>query len=351
MPKGVGVNMSNNIPVVILGATGAVGQRFVSLLATHSWFEIVGLMASEKSAGRLYRDVVEWKISSSIPENLANTKIKLCDPKQTKAKIAFSGLDSSVAGEIEEKFARAGFVVISNSKNHRMDSDVPLLIPEVNPEQLELIEEQRKRWNSSGFIVTNPNCTAVGLTMVLKPLHDAFKIKSVIVTTMQALSGAGYPGVASLDIADNIIPFIEDEEEKVETEPLKILNADFNISASCNRVAVRDGHTESVTIEFEKRPTVPEVVQVLTNFKSVPQELNLPSAPSQPIVVRMEPDRPQPNLDRMEEDGMSVIVGRVRQSKIFDISLTLLVHNTIRGAAGAAILNAELLKERGFLNG
>lgn len=342
--------MSQKIPVVILGATGAVGQRFVSLLSDHPWFEIVDLMASEKSAGLSYSQAVNWKISADIPALAAALKIKVCDPKQTIAKIAFSGLDSGVAGEIEEEFARAGLVVISNSKNHRLDADVPLLIPEVNSEHLSLIDKQKARWGSSGFIVTNPNCTTVGLAMVLKPLHDAFKIKNVVVTTMQALSGAGYPGVPSLDVIDNIIPYIGDEEEKVETEPLKILSANFNISASCNRVGVRDGHTEAVTIEFETKPTVEQVTEILTNFSSVPQELNLPSAPRHPIVVRTEADRPQTNLDRMEGNGMSVVVGRIRTSRVFDISLTLLVHNTIRGAAGAAILNAELLKERNLLN-
>jgi aspartate-semialdehyde dehydrogenase len=342
--------MIKKIPVTILGATGAVGQRFVSLLANHPWFEIVDLMASEKSAGLIYNQAVNWKISADIPNDLGEIKIKPCDPKKTDAKIAFSGLDSSVAGEIEEEFAKAGLVVISNSKNHRLDQDVPLLIPEVNPEHLELITKQKNRWNSQGFIVTNPNCTTVGLTMVLKPLHDAFKIKNVIVTTMQALSGAGYPGVPSLDIIDNVIPFIGDEEEKVETEPLKILGADFAISASCNRVAVRDGHTETVTIEFETKPTVAQVTEVLKNFQALPQQLNLPSAPRPPIVVRTESDRPQPNLDRMTGNGMSVVVGRIRPAKVFDISLTLLVHNTIRGAAGAAILNAELLKEKGLLH-
>ncbi len=339
----------NRVKVGILGATGAVGQRFVQLLADHPWFEIKHFCASEKSAGKLYKDVVNWKVSASIPEQFANLKVELCKPP-LDAKIVFSALDSSIAGEIEEDFAKAGYIVVSNSKNHRMDSDVPLLIPEINPDHLSLIDDQKKRWGSDGFIVTNPNCTTVGLTMVLKPLHDAFGIKEVVVTTMQALSGAGYPGVASLDALDNVIPFISDEEEKVETEPLKILgDSSIKISAHCNRVSVRDGHLETVTLSFAKKPKVEEVIKVLEDFKGLPQDLNLPSAPKQPIVYLSNADRPQPVLDRDTGKGMSVVVGRVRKSNVMDIRLTLLVHNTIRGAAGAAILNAELLKAKEYI--
>ncbi len=347
----------SKIKVGILGATGNVGQRFVQLLSDHPWFEIANLCASEKSAGKLYKEVVSWKVSASIPKEVENLVVGLCEPN-IDAKIVFSGLDSSVAGEIEEKFAKAGYVVISNSKNHRMDIDVPLLIPEVNPDHLALVEQQKKRFGSGGFIVTNPNCTTVGLTMVLKPLHDAFVIKQAVVTTMQALSGAGYPGVPSLDTIDNVVPYIGDEEDKVETEPLKLLgtlsgievkDAAIKIDAHCNRVSVRDGHLETVTLEFEKKPSVDEVIKVLENFTSVPQELKLPSAPTHPIVYRSEVDRPQPSLDRDTNSGMSVTVGRVRESRVMHIRLTLLVHNTIRGAAGAAILNAELLKAKGLI--
>lgn len=345
------------INVGILGATGAVGQRFVELLATHPWFNVTHLCASEKSNGKKYKDIVNWKISSDIPANLANLTVNLCEPN-IGAKVIFSALESTVAGEIEENFAKKGYVVISNSKNHRMVNDVPLLIPEVNPQHLALIEEQKKRLKSKGFIITNPNCTTVGLAMVLKPLNDLYGIKQVIVTSMQALSGAGYPGVPSLDILDNVIPYISGEEEKMEIEPLKLLgkvskkgiiNAKISISAQCNRVAVREGHLESVTISFKKKPTLQEVITALKNFTSVPQKLKLPSAPKHPIIVRNEENRPQPVIDRNEGKGMSVVVGRVNKSEVFDIKLTLLVHNTIRGAAGAAILNAELLKVREFI--
>ncbi|MDP2671675.1 MAG: aspartate-semialdehyde dehydrogenase [bacterium] len=347
----------SKIKVGILGATGNVGQRFVQLLSDHPWFEIANLCASEKSAGKPYKEVVNWKVSASIPKKAENLVVGLCEPK-IDAKIVFSGLDSSVAGEIEERFAKAGYVVISNSKNHRMDPDVPLLIPEVNPDHLALVEQQKKRFGSGGFIVTNPNCTTVGLTMVLKPLHDAFVIKQAVVTTMQALSGAGYPGVPSLDTIDNVVPYIGDEEDKVETEPLKLLgkfseskviDASIKIDAHCNRVSVRDGHLETITLGFEKKPSIEEVIKVLEKFTALPQELKLPSAPKQPIVYRSENDRPQPSLDRDINNGMSVTVGRVRESKTMHIKLTLLVHNTIRGAAGAAILNAELLKAKGLI--
>ncbi len=342
-------------PVSILGATGAVGQRFVQLLADHPWFEIKHLCASANSAGKAYRDAVDWKVSASVPKSIADLVVENCEPK-VDTRIAFSALDSSVAGGIEEEFAQAGYIVISNSKNHRMDPDVPLLIPEINPDHLNLIKEQKGRFkNSKGYIVTNPNCSTIGLSMVLKPLDDAFGVKQALITTMQALSGAGYPGVASLDALDNVVPFIGDEEEKMETEPLKILgkivkgkiiSPNIKISASCNRVSVRDGHLESVELSFYESATPTQVAKVLAEFVGEPQRLNLPSAPAHPIIVRNEPDRPQPILDRDINKGMSVSVGRVRESNVLDIKLTLLVHNTIRGAAGAAILNAELMKAK-----
>ncbi|MDP3988011.1 MAG: aspartate-semialdehyde dehydrogenase [Candidatus Levybacteria bacterium] len=345
------------IKVGILGATGAVGQRFVQLLENHPWFEAYALCASEKNAGKKYREAVNWKFPTDIPENLKNLKIQLCEPK-LDTKVVFSALDSGVAGEIEEKFAKKGYVVISNSANHRMEEDVPLMIPEVNPDHLELIRHQQKRWKSKGFIVTNPNCTTTGLVMVLKPLHEAFGIESVIVTSMQALSGAGYPGVPSMDILDNVIPYIKNEEEKMEEEPGKLLgflkngeveNARIKISAQCNRVSVRDGHLETVTIKFHKKPSLEQLIKVLQNFKSDPQKLNLPSAPKNPIIYREEPDRPQPILDRETQKGMTVTVGKIQKSNVLDYKLTLLVHNTIRGAAGGAILNAELLKAKGYI--
>ncbi len=346
------------IKVGILGSTGAVGQRFVQLLENHPWFEVIAVCASERSSGKTYKEAANWKISSKIPSKIANLKVRSCEPN-FGAQLVFSGLDSSVAGEIEDNFANQGYIVVSNSKNHRMEKDVPLLIPEVNPDHLALIKLQQKRRQSKGFIVTNPNCTTVGLAMVLKPLHDAFTIKSIAVTSMQALSGAGYPGVSSLDALDNVIPFIGGEEEKVETEPLKLLGtvkngqvifAPLKISASCNRVSVRDGHMESVELIFSKKPEISQVIKVLSQFKGVPQKFELPSAPPAPIVVTEDETRPQPVLDRDIENGMSVVVGRIRKSNVSDLKLTLLVHNTIRGAAGAAILNAELLQAKGFLN-
>lgn len=346
------------ISVGILGATGNVGQRFVQLLAGHPWFVVENVCASEKSVGKLYKNACEWRVSNSIPDSIANLKVEPCN-SSISSRILFSALDSSIAGEIEEDLAKKGYIIISNSKNHRMDLDVPLLIPEINPKHLSLIKNQQKRLGeNSGFIVTNPNCSTVGLAMVLKPLQDSFGLKKVAVTTMQALSGAGFPGVASLDALDNVVPYIGDEEEKVETEPLKILGeanlgkiqfADFKISAQCNRVSVRDGHLESVEIEFNKKPTIEQVIKVLREFKGEPQQLNLPFAPKFPIIVRDENNRPQPILDRDTDNGMAVTVGRVRESSVFDIKLSLLVHNTIRGAAGAAILNAELMKAKNII--
>lgn len=345
------------INIAILGATGNVGQRFVQLLHNHPWFNICEVCASEKNVGKKYKDVVNWKVSDSIPLNVQDYEIKSCTDT-FDSQVMFSALDSSVAGEIEEEFAKSGHIVISNAKNHRMVPDVPLLIPEVNPEHLSLIEYQKKRLKSTGFIVTNPNCTTVGLTLALKPLLDSFGISQVIVSSFQALSGAGYPGVPSLDALDNVIPYIEGEEEKLETEPLKLLSTVKNhklvvpkvlISAHCNRVMTRDGHLENVTVELQNNPTVEQIIATFTEFKGVPQYLHLPSAPKRPIIYRPENDRPQPYLDRNVENGMAVTIGRIRSSNIFSIKFTLLVHNTLRGAAGAAVLNAELLKVKGLL--
>lgn len=342
------------IKVAVLGATGAVGQRFVQLLENHPWFEVTALCASEKSAGKTYEEAVNWKVSSTIPSYARSLKVRLCKPN-TGAKIAFSGLDFSVAGKIEENFANAGYCVVSNSKNHRMDSDVPLIVPEVNSDHLALIKHQKSYKKKGGFIVTNPNCTTIGLAMALAPLYKNFGIQKVAVTSMQALSGAGYPGVPSSDINDNIIPYIENEEEKVEIETKKLLGTLSNgqvefsplkISASCNRVAVSDGHTESVEVELTKNVSLDEIVSVLKSFKGLPQKLKLPSAPKHPIIYHHQENRPQPALDRNLENSMAVSVGRVRKSEVFDVKFTLLVHNTIRGAAGAAILNAELLKAK-----
>ena len=345
------------IPVGILGATGNVGQRFVQLLVNHPWFEIRYLCASEKSAGKKYKDVVHWNVSDTIPESIADMEIKVCEPNLS-VPLVFSALDANVAGDIEETFAKKGYAVISNASNHRMDKDVPMIVPEVNPEHLSLIKRQQKRFKSKGFIVVKPNCTTTGLVMALKPLHDKFRIKKVFVVSMQAVSGAGYPGVPSLDILDNVVPYIKGEEKKMEEETLKILGNVINdeikyekiaIAAHCNRVPVRDGHLESVTIEFVKKPSTSDVIKALQDFRGLPQKLNLPSAPKAPVVYREEQDRPQPILDRDTGNGMVVTVGRVRKANVFDINITLLVHNTIRGAAGGAVLSAELLKAKGYL--
>jgi aspartate-semialdehyde dehydrogenase len=345
------------VPVGILGATGAVGQRFVQLLADHPWFEVVDLAASDRSAGKPYREACTWRLAGTPPEAIGAMRVATCEGP-FKAKVLFSGLDSSVAGEVEATLADQGYAVITNARNHRMDPDVPLLIPEVNPDHLDALAVQRKRARA-GYIVTNPNCSVVGLAMALAPLHRAFGVREVAVATLQALSGAGYPGVASLDVADNIVPYIGGgEEEKIETEPRRILGrfdgktfvpAGFPISASVHRVAVSDGHTMAVFLRLERKASAADAARALAEFRGEPQERRLPTAPRQPIHVLEAPDRPQPRLDRDREGGMAVSVGRVREDKTFDLKLEALVHNTIRGAAGAAILNAELLKARDLL--
>lgn len=345
--------------VGILGATGSVGQRFIQMLDMHPWFSITTLIASHKSMGKTYEEAVSWKQSTPIPPQIRSVKIRSCDDTDIPCDFVFSGLDSSVAGPVEEEFAKKGYPVISNSKNHRMDPDVPLLIPEINPEHLQLISVQkRKRGYSSGFIVTNPNCSVIGLTLALKPIQQAYGLTKIQVTTMQALSGAGFPGVASMDILDNVIPYIPDEEEKIETEPQKILGtyeagrispAKITISAQANRVAVTDGHTEAVSIKVQKKTSIDKLKKLLSSYKSIPQTLSLPSAPQNPLVVYEEINRPQPRLDRDRGKGMAVSIGRIRPCSILDYKFIVLSHNTIRGAAGAAILNAELLINKNFI--
>jgi aspartate-semialdehyde dehydrogenase len=345
------------IPVGILGATGAVGQRFIQLLAEHPWFEVAEVAASDRSAGKTYRDACTWRLPGGPPTRVADLTVGSIDGP-FRSKLLFSGLDSSVAGEAETSLAGRGHAVVSNSRNHRMDPDVPLLVPEVNPSHLDALAGQRRR-TGGGYVVTNPNCSVVGLAMALAPLHAAFGLETVAVVTLQALSGAGYPGVASLDVADNIIPFIGGgEEEKIESEPQKILgrfenggfvHASFPISASVHRVAVADGHSMTVFVRPSRKATVADAVKALESFRGEPQERELPTAPRQPIHVLPAPDRPQPRLDRDREGGMAVSVGRVREDRLFGLKLQALVHNTIRGAAGAAILNAELLQARGLL--
>lgn len=348
------------LKVGILGATGMVGQRFVQLLEGHPWFEVTALAASERSAGKPYREVCNWIVSADMPEAARNVEVKLCEPG-LDCELVFSALPSGTARAIEEAFAQAGYAVSSNSADHRMDEDIPLLIPEVNPEHIEIIPRQReKRGWESGFIVTNPNCSTIHMVLALKPLQEKFGLERVLVTTLQAVSGAGYPGVPSLAIVDNVIPYIGREEEKMQTEPLKLLGrlgeegfelADFALSAHCNRVGSLDGHLECVSVGFTEVPTLAELTAAFAEFRAEPQELALPSAPKQPIVVRTEPDRPQPRRDRDAQAGMASVVGRIRECNVLDYKFVVLGHNTIRGAAGCAILNAELLVAKGYLGG
>jgi len=340
----------------VLGATGMVGQRFVHMLANHPWFELADLAASERSSGRKYADVVKWHLDSPIPEAARNLVVKDLVPN-LDCDFVFSALDSSVAGQAEEEFARAGYPVLSNSKNHRMDPDVPLLIPEVNAAHLDAIPMQRKlRGYDTGFIVTNPNCSTAGLVLVLKPLADAFGLEKIFVVTLQAVSGAGYPGVPSMDIHANVVPFISGEEEKME-EPQKLLgrwdgvrfvDAGLGLSAHCNRVPVLDGHLECVSLSLKKIASLQEVREALRNFEVSAELASLPSAVRNPVLVLDEENRPQPRRDVNAGNGMAAVVGRVRECPLLDVKLTLLSHNLVRGAAGAALLNAELLAARGF---
>lgn len=351
----------DKINVGILGATGAVGQRFVQLLADHPWFQIAALAASERSAGKPYAEAVHWTLNTPIPESLREEVLLLGTPDalRDRCQIVFSALPASTARDVEPQFAAAGMPVFSNASAFRMESDVPLVIPEVNPEHLGLVHLQREQRGWPGFIITNPNCSTIHLVCALKPLHDAFGLEQVVVTTLQAISGAGYPGVASLDITDNIIPYIGREEEKIESEPLKLLGrlvqqqvqpADITISAAVHRVPVLDGHTEAVAVKLRARASLEDVKTALAEFRGIPQHLHLPTAPDPAIIVRTEPDRPQPRLDRDAGGGMATTVGRVRPDPILDYKFVLLGHNTIRGAAGASILNAELALALGYLD-
>ena len=346
--------------VAILGVTGAVGQRFVQLLRDHPWFELEVVAASERSAGKKYRDACSWIMESDLPPDIGEMEVVNADVKSVakagNVDLVFSSLPGDIAGQVEEEFA-AKYPVFSKASAHRLEKDVPLLIPEVNPDHAALIPIQRRRRGWNGFLSTDPNCSTIQLAMTLKPLMT-FGLSKVVVSTMQALSGAGYPGVASLDIIDNVIPFISGEEEKMESESLKILgvfdgkevqNARIAVSASCNRVNVRDGHLESVFVELESESSIEEVEEAFRKFKGEPQELKLPSAPEKPIIVRKEVNRPQPRYDRNEGKGMSVVVGRIRRDSVMTVKYVCLGHNTVRGAAGAAILSAELITAKGLI--
>lgn len=355
------MHTQSRIPVAVLGATGMVGQRFIELLQGHPWFELVALAASEQHGGRSYAEVARWRLpGGEMPASAANLPVVACRPEALAGvKIVFSALPGEVAGEIEEKCARSGMAVFSNAKNYRMAADVPLLIPEVNAGHAAAIALQRKLRDWAGCIVTNANCSATPLVMALKPLQEAFGVRKVMVTTLQAISGAGYPGLPSYDILDNAIPYIGGEEEKVENETLKMLgrweegtgfiNAPMVVSAQCNRVATREGHLECASIELEGDVEAEEILAAWQSFAPEPQRLRLPSAPERALIYRGEPDRPQTLRDRDAGRGMTVSLGRLRRCPILSYKFVMLGHNTIRGAAGGSILNAELCVSKGLI--
>jgi len=345
------------IPVGILGATGVVGQRFIQMLENHPWFEAAWLAASDRSEGKVYAEVARWRLKTPIPAAVAKMRVSPATPDGAP-KVIFAALDSAIAAELEPRFADAGCAVVSNSSALRMNEDVPLVIPEVNAGHIKLINVQSWRKKNGGYVVTNPNCSAIGLVLALAPIHQRFGLETVMAVTMQAVSGAGYPGVASLDILGNVIPFIKNEEEKMEEETKKLLGrvngsriipGDFAMSAQCNRVAVEDGHTEAISISLKKKAKSEEMIDTWNAYRAEPQELKLPSAPERPVVYLEAADRPQPRFDVDMGAGMTTAVGRLRPCGVLDWKFTVLSHNTIRGAAGAALLNAELLKAKGFL--
>jgi aspartate-semialdehyde dehydrogenase len=344
-------------PVAVLGATGAVGQTFIRLLASHPWFFVSEVAASERSAGKTYAEATRW-LDGEMPVDVARLHVRICDPSAVTAPIVFSALDSAAAGEIEPAFANAGRLVLSNAKNFRMADDVPLVIPEVNGDHLGLIKVQREKRGWPGAIVTNANCAATVAAVALAPLHEAFGLRTIFAATMQAVSGAGYPGVPSLDILGNVIPYIADEEPKIERELPKMLghfagnqitHAPFVVSAHANRVAVEHGHTVVMSCSFERRPTPDAALEVLRAWRGRDDARGLPSSPALPLVVDDAPDHPQPRRDVNRGAGMTVTVGRVRTDPIFDLRLVAMGHNTIRGAAGGSILNAELLASTGAI--
>ena len=353
--------MKTKYPIGILGATGMVGQRFIQLLERHPWFEVAWLAASDRSSGKKYSEAAKWRLDTPLPERIAMMTVAPADPEGAP-KIIFAALDAAIARELEPKFAEAGCAVVSNSSAYRMAANVPLVIPEINADHLHLIEEQPSRRQSGGYMVTNPNCSTIGLVMALKPIEERFGIEQIFVTTMQAVSGAGYPGVPSMDILGNVVPYIGSEEEKMEAETLKLLGKlqghavtplKARISAHCNRVAVEDGHTECVSLKLGNKLSRPatreEILGAWAEFRPLAGQ-GLPTAPEQPVQWAPQDDRPQPRLDCNHGNGMAVTVGRLRPCGLLDWKFTVLSHNTIRGAAGAAILNAELLASLGKLD-
>jgi aspartate-semialdehyde dehydrogenase len=347
--------MQTRIEVGILGATGMVGQHFINFLQGHPWFDLKWLGASDRSAGKKYRDAMHWNLAGETPGAVANLTVEECKPGNAP-KLLFSAMDAGIATEIERAFAAAGHVVVSNSRNHRMEADVPLLVPEINPEHLKLVPGQQRVRGWKGQIVTNPNCSTIVLTMGLAPLKQ-FGITTIVATTMQAISGAGYPGVPSMDILGNVIPFIGGEEEKMEQETQKILGEFAGdhiaplpapVSAHCNRVPVVDGHTVTVSVAFSSKPTEADLRRAFDTFTAVPQQRGLPSAPPRPVIYMEEANRPQPRKDAERERGMAAFVGRLRACPVLDYKFVALGHNTIRGAAGAAVLNAELMHSEGM---
>jgi len=350
------MDMKSKLPIGILGATGMVGQRYIQLLENHPWFEVAWLAASDRSSGKTYGEAAKWRLDTPLPERIARMTVAAAEPEGAP-KIIFASVDAAIAREMEPKFAAAGCAVLSNSSAFRMTPNVPLVIPEINAEHLHLIEEQPWRKESGGYMVTNPNCSTIGLVMALKPLEARFGIEKIFVTTMQAVSGAGYPGVPSMDILGNVVPYIGSEEEKMEEETLKLLGKleghgvtplAAGITAHCNRVAVEDGHTECVSVKLKKPATREEVLAAWAEFNPLAGQ-GLPTAPEQPVFYATQPDRPQPRLDRNRGNGMAVTVGRLRPCGLLDWKFVALSHNTIRGAAGATILNAELLNSLGKL--
>jgi aspartate-semialdehyde dehydrogenase len=348
--------MQTRIEVGILGATGMVGQHFIKFLQGHPWFDLKWLGASDRSAGKKYKDAMTWHLGV-VPDSIKDITVDECKPGNAP-RLLFSAMDAGVATEIERAFAQAGHVVVSNSRNHRMEADVPLLVPEINADHLKIIPNQQRARGWKGQIVTNPNCSTIVLTMGLAPMKQ-FGIKKLIVTTLQAISGAGYPGVASMDIVGNVIPFIGGEEEKMQQETQKIMGEfrgdridplDAKVSAHCNRVAVVDGHTVTVSVELSAKPSEADLRNAIDNFRAVPQERALPSAPPRPVIYMEEANRPQPRKDAERERGMAAFVGRLRTCPVLDYKFVALGHNTIRGAAGAAVLNAELMHSEGMLD-